>query len=161
MRFLAELYRGMLFKWKGANKKSHQKWDFIVNLGLWLVKKRVTWPFPGDFWRKTTTNHYEPPQNHHRKPPQNHHKATTNHHNWTTTKPPWLNHHKPLQTTTKPPQTTMTEPLWTTTNHHKSPEITTKVNVKYLSIMKVAVNVICPIQYGTIFSNTRDLHKGI
>ena len=23
--FLAELFRGMLFKWKGANKKSHQK----------------------------------------------------------------------------------------------------------------------------------------
>ena len=36
--FLAELFRGMLFKWKGANSKSHQKWDFIVNLGLWLVK---------------------------------------------------------------------------------------------------------------------------
>ena len=43
--FLAELFRGMLFKWKGANTKSHQKWDFIVNLGLWLVEKRVTWPF--------------------------------------------------------------------------------------------------------------------
>ena len=36
--FLAELFRGMLFKWKGANKKSHQKWGFIVNLVLWLVK---------------------------------------------------------------------------------------------------------------------------
>ena len=24
-RFLAELFRGMLFKWKGENKKSHQK----------------------------------------------------------------------------------------------------------------------------------------
>ena len=23
--FLAELFRGMLFKWKGENKKSHQK----------------------------------------------------------------------------------------------------------------------------------------
>ena len=23
--FLAELFRGMLFKWKGANSKSHQK----------------------------------------------------------------------------------------------------------------------------------------
>ena len=23
--FLAELFRGMLLKWKGANKKSHQK----------------------------------------------------------------------------------------------------------------------------------------
>ena len=25
IHFLAELFRGMLFKWKGANKKSHQK----------------------------------------------------------------------------------------------------------------------------------------
>ena len=25
LSFLAELFRGMLFKWKGANKKSHQK----------------------------------------------------------------------------------------------------------------------------------------
>ena len=24
-QFLAELFRGMLFKWKGENKKSHQK----------------------------------------------------------------------------------------------------------------------------------------
>ena len=24
-QFLAELFRGMLFKWKGANSKSHQK----------------------------------------------------------------------------------------------------------------------------------------
>ena len=24
LHFLAELFRGMLFKWKGANKKSHQ-----------------------------------------------------------------------------------------------------------------------------------------
>ena len=30
--FLAELFRGMLFKWKGENKKSHQKLDLIVNL---------------------------------------------------------------------------------------------------------------------------------
>ena len=36
--FLAELFRGMLFKWKGANKKSHQKWDLIVNLTLWLAE---------------------------------------------------------------------------------------------------------------------------
>ena len=130
----------MLFKWKGANKKSHQKWDFIVNLVLWLVKQRVTWPFSGDFWRKTTTNHHEPPRNHHR----NHHKpprSTTNHH-----EPPqsliqneiwywildsdWLNsgshdiflrilekkYHEPPQTTTnhKPPQ-----PLRTTTKHYE------------------------------------------
>ena len=33
--FLTELFRGMLFKWKGANTKSHQKWDFIVNLIGW------------------------------------------------------------------------------------------------------------------------------
>ena len=32
LRFLAELFRGMLFKWKGENKKSHQKRDLIVNL---------------------------------------------------------------------------------------------------------------------------------
>ena len=25
LEFLAELFRGMLFKWKGENKKSHQK----------------------------------------------------------------------------------------------------------------------------------------
>ena len=25
LHFLAELFRGMLFKWKGANTKSHQK----------------------------------------------------------------------------------------------------------------------------------------
>ena len=36
--FLAELFRGMLFKWKGENKKSHQKWDLIVNLRPWLAK---------------------------------------------------------------------------------------------------------------------------
>ena len=36
--FLAELFRGMLFKWKGENKKSHQKWDLIVNLKLWLAE---------------------------------------------------------------------------------------------------------------------------
>ena len=80
----------MLFKWKGANKKSHQKWDFIVNLVLWLVKQRVTWPFPGDFWRKTTTNHHEPPRNHHGKPL----RTTMNHH-----EPPWTttNHHEPPQ----------------------------------------------------------------
>ena len=34
MIFLAELYKSILFKQKGANKESHQKWDFIVNLGL-------------------------------------------------------------------------------------------------------------------------------
>ena len=142
--FLAELFRGMLFKWKEANKKSHQKWDFIVNLVLWLVKQRVTWLFSGDFWRKTTTNHHEPPRNHHEPP-----RTTTNHH-----EPPqsliqneiwywildsdWLNsgshdiflrileknYHKPPQTTMnhyKPPQTTTNhhKPLRTTTNHHK------------------------------------------
>ena len=92
--FLAELFRGMLFKWKGANKKSHQKWDFIVNLVLWLVKQRVTWPFPGDFWRKTTTNHHETTTENHYEPPW----TTTNHHKplWTT-----MNHYKPPQTTTK------------------------------------------------------------
>ena len=133
----------MLFKWKGANKKSHQKWDFIVNLVLWLVKQRVTWPFSGDFWRKTTTNHHKLPRNHHRKPPQ----TTTNHY-----EPPWTttNHHKPPQSLIQneiwywildsdwlnsgshdiflrileknyhgPPQTTMKPPQKTTMNHHK------------------------------------------
>ena len=38
LRFLAELFRGMLFKWKGENKKSHQKWDLIVNLRPWLAE---------------------------------------------------------------------------------------------------------------------------
>ena len=88
----------MLFKWKGANKKSHQKWDFIVNLVLWLVKQRVTWPFSGDFWRKTTT-----------KPPR---KTTTNHHKplRTTT-----NHYEPPQTTTnhhEPPQSLIQNEIW-------------------------------------------------
>ena len=135
----------MLFKWKGANKKSHQKWDFIVYLVLWLVKQRVTWPFPGDFWRKTTTNHHETTTENHYEPP----RTTTNHH-----EPPqsliqneiwywildsdWLNsgshdiflrileknYHKPPQTTTnhhEPPRTTMNhhEPLRTTMNHYK------------------------------------------
>ena len=36
--FLEELFRGMLFKWKGANSKSHQKWDLIVNLRPWLAE---------------------------------------------------------------------------------------------------------------------------
>ena len=36
--FLAELFRGMLFKWKGETKKSHQKWDLIVNLRPWLAE---------------------------------------------------------------------------------------------------------------------------
>ena len=36
--FLAELFRGILFKWKGENKKSHQKWDLIVNLRPWLAE---------------------------------------------------------------------------------------------------------------------------
>ena len=92
--FLAELFRGMLFKWKGANKKSHQKWDFIVNLVLWLVKQRVTWYFSGDFWRKTTTNHHETTTENHHEPPQ----TTTNHY-----EPPrtTTNHYKPPRTTTK------------------------------------------------------------
>ena len=47
--FLAELFRGMLFKWKGENKKSHQKWDLIVNLRPWLAEYRVTWPSSGEF----------------------------------------------------------------------------------------------------------------
>ena len=38
LSFLAELFRGMLFKWKGENKKSHQKWDLIVNLRPWLAE---------------------------------------------------------------------------------------------------------------------------
>ena len=33
MILLAELYKSILLQ-KGANKESHQKWDFIVNLGL-------------------------------------------------------------------------------------------------------------------------------
>ena len=36
--FLAELFTtAMFFNWKGARTKSHEKWDFIVILGLWLV----------------------------------------------------------------------------------------------------------------------------
>ena len=38
LRFLAELFRGMLSKCKGENKKSHQKWDLIVNLRPWLAE---------------------------------------------------------------------------------------------------------------------------
>ena len=36
--FLTQLFRGMLFKRKGENKKSHQKWDLIVNLRPWLAE---------------------------------------------------------------------------------------------------------------------------
>ena len=36
--FLAELFTtAMFFNWKGARTKSHEKWDFIVISGLWLV----------------------------------------------------------------------------------------------------------------------------
>ena len=49
--FLAELFTtAMFFNWKGARTKSHEKWDFIVILGLWLVNERVTWLFEWDFW---------------------------------------------------------------------------------------------------------------
>ena len=34
-----------------ARTKSHEKWDFIVISGLWLVNYRVTWLFGWDFWR--------------------------------------------------------------------------------------------------------------
>ena len=157
MTFLAELFRGMLFNWKGANKKSHQKWDFIVNLVLWLVKQRITWPFSGDFWRKTTTNHHEPLQ------------TTTNHH-----KPSWsliqneiwywildsdwlnsgshdiilrileknyhepprntTNHHEPLQTTTN-----HHKPLRITTNHHEPPRTITKSHSKWDLILNLGL----------------------
>ena len=121
VQFLAELFRGMLFKWKGANKKSHQKWDFIVNLVLWLVKYRVTWPFSGDFWRKTTTYHHEPPRTT-TEPPR---KTTTNHyepprnHDWTTT-----NHYKPPRTTT---------------NHYEPPQTTTKSHSKWDLILNLGL----------------------
>ena len=129
--FLAERFRGMLFKWKGANKKSHQKWDFIVNLVLWLVKQRVTRPFSGDFWRKTTTNHHETTTENHHRPP----RTTTN-------------HYEPPQTTTnhnEPPQSLIQNEIWywildsdwlnsgshdiflriLEKNHHKPPKTTT------------------------------------
>ena len=146
--FLAELFTGMLFKWKGANKKSHQKWDFIVNLVLWLVKQRVTWPF---FWRFLEKDHHEPPRTTTKLP----RKTTTNHY-----EPPrtTMNHQKPTQSLIQneiwywildsdclnsgshdiflrileknyyePPQTTTNhhKPLWTTTNHYEPPQTTT------------------------------------
>ena len=50
--FLAELFTtAMFFNWKGARTKCHEKWDFIVISGLWLVNQSVTWLFEWDLWR--------------------------------------------------------------------------------------------------------------
>ena len=101
-----------------------------MNLVLWLVKQRVTWPFSGDFWRKTTTNHHEPLQNHH-KPPQTIMKS---HSKWDLILnlglwlvKSWVTWYYLENFREKLPRTTMKhyEPPRTTTNHHKPLQITT------------------------------------
>ena len=124
--------------------KSHPKWELIVNLGLWLVEKRVTWPFSRE---KNITNHHKSSQ------------TTTNHHEpsrsliqneiwyWILDSD-WLNsgshdiflriveknHHETSRTTTN-----HHEPSRIITNHHEPSRNITKSHSKWDLILNIGL----------------------
>ena len=118
--FLAELFRGMLFKWKGANKNHEWIWhsDWL-NRGShdwrFLEKHHEPWRTITKPWRNITniTNHDEPWRH-----ITNHDETSrtmTNHHETSriTTK-----HHEPWRTTTKHHKLWWNT-MWAIMNHHK------------------------------------------